>query len=111
MFDFNVDPLTPLVTKAVLYIPAAVRQTTYSDHGKLGWYIGSVLDKYRNYLIWTEHTKDTMESKCVKFFTTKYQLPNQTQIDRLLVALDNLTKELCNEAPVTLTAEKERVSE
>ena len=100
-FDFNATPLAPLGTKAVLYIPAAARQTTYSDHGKLGWYVGPVLEKYRNYAIWMAETRDIMESNRVEFFTTKYQLPNRTRTDRLSAALENLTKELRNETPVT----------
>ena len=100
-FDFNATPLAPLGTKLILYIPAEARQTTYSDHGKLGWYVGPVLDKYRNYSIWMEHTKDTMESNQIEFFTTKYQLPNRTPIDRLSTALENLTKELQNDTPIT----------
>ena len=92
--DFNATPLAPLGTKAVLYIPAAARQTSYSDHGKLGWYVGPVLAKYRNYAIWLADSKDRMESNRVEFFTTKYQLPTRTRTDRLSAALENLTKEL-----------------
>ena len=44
-FNFNATPLAPLATKSILYIPAVTRQTTYSGHGKLGWYVGPVLDK------------------------------------------------------------------
>ena len=48
-----------------------------------------------------EHTKDTMESNRIEFFPTKYQLPNKTRIDRLSAALENLTKELQNDTPIT----------
>ena len=100
-FDFNTTLLAPLGTKAVLYVPAAVRQTTYSDHRKLGWYVSPVLEKYRNYAIWMEETRNIMESNWVEFFATKYQLPNRTRTDRLSTSLENLTKELHNETLVT----------
>ena len=100
-FNFNATLFTSLGTKVVLYTPAAARQTTYFDHGKLGWYVGPVLEKYHNYSIWMEETRDTMESNQVEFFPTKYQLPNWTRADRVLAALENLTEELHNKAPVS----------
>ena len=47
-----------------------------------------------------EETRDIAKSNQVEFFTTKYQLPNRTRTDRLLAALTNLTKELCNKTPI-----------
>ena len=44
-----------------------------------------------------------MESNRVEFFTTKYQLPNRTKMDRLSAALENLTKELRNDTETPIT--------
>ena len=70
-FDFNATPLAPLGTKGVIYIQREARDTTFSDHGKEGWYIGFVKDKYRNYKIYIPSTNGTRDSNCVEFFQQK----------------------------------------
>ena len=50
-FDFNKTPMAPLGTKVVAYQAKAQQQTTWSDHGIHGWYIGPSMHYYRNYEI------------------------------------------------------------
>ena len=61
-FDFNATPLAPPLTKRVIYIQPKARDTTYSDHGKEGWYIGPIFTKYRNYKIHLPSTNGTRDS-------------------------------------------------
>ena len=93
-FDFNATPLAPLGTKGVIYIHPEARDTSYSDHGKEGWYIGPVFTKYRNYAIYIPATNGTRESNCVEFFPTKVEIPNSNPNDRISAALENLSYEL-----------------
>ena len=94
LFDFNATPLAPLGTKGVIYNHPEARDTSYSDHGKEGWYIGPVFTKYRNYAIYIPATNGTRESNCVEFFPTKVEIPNSKPNDRISAALENLSYEL-----------------
>ena len=93
-FSFNATPLAPLGTKGVIYIQPEARDTTYSDHGKEGWYIGPVFKKYRCYRIYIPATNGTRDSNCVEFFPTKVDIPNATSNERLSAALEDLSYEL-----------------
>ena len=93
-FDFNATPLAPLGTKGVIYVSPKARDTTYSDHGKEGWYIGPVFNKYRNYRLYIESTRGIRESNAVEFFPTKLRIPNNTAKDRMIAAIDDLAHEL-----------------
>ena len=93
-FDFNATPLAPLGTKGVIYIPPEARDTTYSDHGKEGWYVGPVFTGYRKYKIFLPSTNGIRESNAVQFFPTKLKIPNSTPEERVTTSLSDLTYEL-----------------
>ena len=60
------------------------RQTTYSDHGKLGWYVGPVLDKYRNYSIYGTY----------KRYNGKQ--PNRILYNKISITEQNLNRQAIN---------------
>ena len=93
-FVFNETPLAPLGTKGVIYVPVKARDTSYSDHGKEGWYIGPAWNKYRNYRIYIPATNGVRESNAVEFFPTKCRIPNNTATERITGALEDLSYEL-----------------
>ena len=92
-YYFNACPLAPTGTEAIIFQPRTNRTTSYSDHGKNGWYIGPCLDKFRNYRIYITATKGTQESNRVDFFPTKSRIPNTDSINRLSAALEDLKHE------------------
>ena len=92
--QYNTMPLAPLGTKGVIYISPKARDTLYSDHGKEGWYIGSVYDTYRNYKIYIPSTNGTRDSNAVEFFPTKCRIPNSTNADQQISALEDLAYEM-----------------
>ena len=92
-YDFNACPLAPIGTEAIVFQPRTTRTTSYSDHGKYGWYVGPCLKKFRNYQVYVTATKGTQESNRVDFFPTKSRLPNTAPIDRLSAALEELKLE------------------
>ncbi len=92
-FAFNETPLAPLGTKGVIYVPVKARDTSYSNHGKEGWYIGPAWNKYRNYRIYIPATNGVRESNAVEFFPTKCRMPNHTATERITGALEDLSYE------------------
>ena len=86
--------MAPLGTKGVIYVTVKVRDTTYSDHGKEGWYVGPVWNKYRNYKIYIPSTNGVRESNAVQFFPTKCRIPNNTANERIIAAIEDLSYEL-----------------
>ena len=92
-YDSNACPLAPIGTEVIIFQPQTNQTTSYSDHGKYGWYVGPCLKKIRNYQVYVTATKGTQESNRVDFFPTKSRLPNTEPIDRLSAALEDLNHE------------------
>ena len=76
----------------------------YFNHGQIkqphnpiteknGSYIGSCLDKFRNYKVYVTATKGTQESYRVDFFPTKSRLSDTDSIDRRSAAHEDLKHE------------------
>ena len=93
-FDFNATPLAPLGIRGIMYLNRDNRPTTFADHGKLGWYVGPCLHKYRNYRLWIDDTKGIREHSSVSLMPEKIGIPNTTPADRLSAALEDLKHEL-----------------
>ena len=58
-FDFNAILLAPIGTEAIIFQPQTNQTTTYSNHGKIAWYLDPCPDKYRNYKCFVTSTKGT----------------------------------------------------
>ena len=86
-------PLAPIGTEAIIFQPKTNQTSSYSDHGKYGWYIGPCHKKFRNYQVCVTASKGTQENNRVDFFQRKSRLPNKDSIDRLFTALEDLKHE------------------
>ena len=80
-------------TEAIIFQPRTNQTTSYSNHRKYGWCIGTCLDKFRNYQVYMTSTKGTQKSNCVDFFPTRSRLSNTNPIDCLSATLEYLKHE------------------
>lgn len=89
-FDFTRTPLAPPGTKAIVYEPTQKR-TTFGFHGKLGWYVGPALTKYKHYTFYIPRTHREQECDTMEWKPTNITFPHVSTTDYLKQALTDIT--------------------
>ena len=69
-------------------------QTTWSNHGTIGYYIGPTENHYRDYIIYIPTTGGTIIGSTVDFFPKHVQMPSTSSENQLAVVLGDLTEVL-----------------
>ena len=67
-FGFNKTPMAPPGTKVLLH-DKPVQLKSWNPHGSEGWYLGSILEHYRYYRVYTNKTRAKRIMDTVNFFT------------------------------------------
>ena len=67
---------------------------TWSNHGTIGYYIGTAEDHYRNYRIYIPTTGGTRIGSTVDFFPKHVQIPSTSSEYQLAIVLGDLTEVL-----------------
>ena len=92
-FDFSAHPIVPLGMEVVVHDTPSVRNT-WADHGTRGFYVGPVLDKYREFLIYMPKTGKFRESSQVGWLPTPYNMPGSSPIEVVTTSINALTTAL-----------------
>ena len=78
-FDFNRTPMAPLGTKCIIFEKKQQRISTWSDHGKHGWYICPSPQNYRNYITFMPILQKQYETLTLSHFFLPNSICQQPQ--------------------------------
>jgi hypothetical protein len=88
-FDFNRTPLAPPGTRAIVYEPTQKRRS-FGFNGKIGWYIGPAVHKYKHYTFYIPSTYREQEADMVEWKPRKVAFPETTTEDYLKQAVTDI---------------------
>ena len=92
-YDFNRNPLAPIVYEVQCYVKPKDRGT-WEDHTADGWFLGSSMPHYRAFRCYIQATKARRVCDTVQFMHKHVTQPESTPGDVVCKAAQDLTKAL-----------------
>ena len=90
-FDYNRQPLAPLGCEVLVH-EAAARRSSWGQHAKRGWSLGTSAEHYRSHLIFVKDTAAERVCETVFFKHHYITKPKVTHADLVIAAAQNLAK-------------------
>ena len=105
-FDYNLTPIAPIGTPALLYDDPTERGT-FAPHGTDGVYAGPAMEHYRNEKFWVERTRKFRITGSRTLFPAHCSVPSISEADQTILAASDLLGTL-KLAQTSRTTEKTR---
>ena len=87
--NFNKNPLAPVGCKIIIH-NRTNECPLWSNHGSRGFYVGTAIKHYRNYVCFTSELKALRISITIDFFITTCADPTMTAPERLSLIMADL---------------------
>ena len=87
-FDFLANPIAPVGTKVLIYVPPDLR-SSWDNHGVEGFYLRPSLNYYRNVYCFIPSTGGYRDSDQVVYFPDKYMMPGGSKEEILIYAAND----------------------
>ncbi len=91
VFDYNRQPLAPLGCEVLVH-EATARRSTWGQHAKKGWSLGTSAEHYRSHLIFVKDSAAERVCETVFFKHHYITKPKVTHADVVIAAAQNLAK-------------------
>ena len=91
VFDYNRQPLAPLGCEVLVHEATATR-SSWGQHAKKGWSLGTSAEHYRSHLIFVKDTAAERVCETVFFKHHYITKPKVTHADLVIAAAQNLAK-------------------
>jgi len=88
-FDFLANPIAPVGTKVLIYVPPDLR-SSWDNHGLEGFYLRPSTNHYRNVHCFVPSTGGYRDTDQVAYFPDKYTMPGGSKEEILIDAANDL---------------------
>ena len=102
-FDFLANPIAPVGTKVLIYVPPDLR-SSWDNHGLEGFYLRPSTNHYRNVHCFVPSTGGYRDTDQVAYFPDKYTMPGGSKEEILIDAANDL------KAAITKNSSSEEIS-
>ena len=94
-FDFLSNPIAPVGTKVLIYVPPDLR-SSWDNHGLEGFYLRPSTDHYRNVHCFIPSTGGFWDTDQIAYFPDKYTMPGGSKEEILVEAANDLKAAITN---------------